>query len=682
MVSCSLKSITKTHRLLIKQLTFRMAHWGDSRGLARGRRTICLVAWMTLCLSISLPVGAQHFSSITVPGPDPNFTPPQMPIQYKSPDEKAATQSESAPQKQTRRSPWAAQALDALQSVVEGEESVTVNVTETAAPAAPPTVASQVEIIETPPPVGATLTTSGPKQHHLPMGQQVPKDIMIKEDQGLISLMVRDAPLKQVIALVAETQKLNIVFASTTNVPVTASFDRVPFEQVIEALLSISGHTWTINEDIIFITEIDAADYVSPEAGGRIVEVFELDFASAVDVDQAVQGLLSPAGQSWVLESSTEDNRRTREVVAVVDYPANMSRISDYICQVDQPPRQVLIEANILEVELSDDCKNGINFNNLLSISGASGNNIRLQSAGFANPAAPTAFFMHVTGGDLDGIVELLKNTVDAKSLASPKVLSVSGQESQLQTGSQLGFRVTTTTQTGTFESIQMLDVGTILKVTPRITRDGRVMMKIKPEVSTGSIDPGTGLPSKDTTNVETDVLLNDGQGMVIGGLIQEADSITSSKIPYIADLPYVGILFQKRQVIKRRSEIVVTLIPHIQPYHPVIADREAAEFARTEDRLTYGALHRNPRPYEPKLYDTFVNPRRPIANLAAIHRAKRNGELYPQTSDMISFPPLESPEFHPLPAVEDYPETEQIPAIAFPVEQTSFNDSNSTPLR
>ena len=75
-------------------------------------------------------------------------------------------------------------------------------------------------------------------------------------------------------------------------------------------------------------------------------------------------------------------------------------------------------------------------------------------------------------------MVELLKTTTDAKALATPKILAVSGQQSHIQIGSQLGFRVTTTTQTGTFESIQFLDVGVVLTVTPRITRDGRVLMR------------------------------------------------------------------------------------------------------------------------------------------------------------------------------------------------------------
>ena len=295
------------------------------------------------------PAVLAQYSDVTVPKPDPEFAPPQMPIKYEDP---APTTQQSAGSGPSRTWPWPSSGIDALRAAVgaiaPSTEELPAVEPALPAPVALPQVGNQQPV--TPPALaGSTFTTAEPQQHHLPLGQPVPKDVIIKEDEGLISLMVRDAPLRQVVALVAETQNLNIVFASPADVPVTASFDRVPWQQVIEALLSISGHTWTMSDDIVFITNIEAADFVTPEAGGRAVEVFELDFASAVDVDQTVQGLLSPAGKSWVLESSTEDNRRTREVVAVVDYPANFARISEYICAVDQPPRQVLIEANILQ---------------------------------------------------------------------------------------------------------------------------------------------------------------------------------------------------------------------------------------------------------------------------------------------------------------------------------------------
>ncbi len=443
-------------------------------------------------------------------------------------------------------------------------------------------------------------------------------EIQVEEQgEGLISLKVREASLKQVVAMIAETQRVNIVFSATEDTRITSSLNRVPWQQALESLLASSGYTWADDRGIIIVTTLAAAETIAPRAGGRRVETFELDFAKAVDVDQTVQGLLSPAGKSWVMESSASDNRQSREVVAVVDYPGNLQQIADYICQVDQPPRQVLIKANILQVDLKDDCRSGVNLEQLISLSG---NEIAFSTVGFANgenngvvpnPSATNTSFIQLTGGSLNGLVELLKNTTDAKSLASTELLAVSGQQARLQSGQQLGFRVTTTTQTSTLESVEFIDVGVVLEVTPQVTRDGRVLMRIKPEVSEGQVNPETGLPAEDTVEVETDILLNNGQGLVIGGLIQEVDSNVQSKVPWLGDLPYAGILFQKRQLIKSRAEIIVTLVPHVMPYTPMRVAINDHRMMRSEQPLLSPPLNRFHRPYEAQLYDTFDNPRR-----------------------------------------------------------------------
>jgi type II secretory pathway component GspD/PulD (secretin) len=473
------------------------------------------------------------------------------------------------------------------------------------------TVSTQLqnaEVLAAPDPAVPPLPVPAGPTHVIPFAQPADEgEVTVEHQEDLVSLMVRDASLRQVIALVAETQKLNIVFATPADVRVTAAFDRVPWQQVVDALLSASGHTWTTNQGVIFVTSLETADFVLPGVGGRETRVIELDFASSVDVDQAVKGILSPAGKSWILESSPTDNRRTREAVVVIDYPANLARVEEYVCQIDQPPRQVLIEANILQIELQDDCRSGVNFEEIARLSG---NELNFRSVGFANAAASPAFFLEATGGALTGLVELLKTTTDAKTLASPKLLAVNGQEAHIQIGEQLGFRVTTTTQTSSLESVQFLNVGVVLTVTPRITRDGRVLMRIKPKVSTGEVSPDTGLPSEKTTEVETDVIVESGRGVVIGGLIQERDSNIQTKVPWLGDIPYAGILFQRRQVVKSRAEIIVTLIPHVQPYAPLIEERDQHEFMRTQDRLTVGPLCRVPRPYEPRLPDTFTNPK------------------------------------------------------------------------
>ena len=354
----------------------------------------------------------------------------------------------------------------------------------------------------------------------------------------------------------------------------------------------------------------------------------------------------------------------------VDDLPAYVARIESYISQIDQPPRQVLIEVHILQIDLKDDLAHGVNFEALSKIANT---NISIGTTGFANPAAPQAFFFETTGSNLLGLIEALQQTTDAKTLASPRILALNGQEARIQIGEQLGFRVTTTTETSTLESVEFLDVGVVLSITPRITRDGHVLMHVKPEVSNGSVNPETGLPEEETTEVETDVLLYDGHGMVIGGLIQERDENIQSKIPFLGDLPLVGALFQRRQVVKSRSEIVIVIIPHVLPFHPGPESRNRFDVHRTMQPLTTGAIHRYPRPYEPGRPDTFYNPRpiwrrsRPLPDVSPVDAAsdaasRREIQRLPQV--VPSFEPLESRRSR---ALVDGSQSWQEPVARFP---------------
>ena len=140
--------------------------------------------------------------------------------------------------------------------------------------------------------------------------------------------------------------------------------------------------------------------------------------------------------------------------------------------------------------------------------------------------------------------------------------------------------------------------------LTPRITRDHRVLLHVKPEVSTGAINPITKVPDKTTTELETDVMLDDGQGMVIGGLIKENDSTQQSKIPYLGDLWRAGFLFRHSDVTKERLEVIVAIVPRIQPYTAELQNFEQGEFVKAATPLFQGPLCHTHRPWEPILPD------------------------------------------------------------------------------
>jgi type IV pilus assembly protein PilQ len=452
-----------------------------------------------------------------------------------------------------------------------------------------------------PQPAGSVLPL--PRETFVPLaGSNIGEGLKLtKDERGLITLIVRDRPLSQVLSLLAQTQQLNVVAANDIDATISITLQKVPLEEALTSILAVANYTWVRRNNIILITSLADSVNLPADVQGRQIQVFNLDFISASSVSEAVQNFLSPIGKVSISSSSKTNNRLTQERIVVEDLPESLERIASYIAQVDHPPRQVLIEAHVLQVTLDDTTKCGVNLSQLMRVAHS---NFTVKTTGFADSSADQAFLATLDGGDLGGVIEALETTTDAKTLGSPKLLVLNEQEARLQVGQHLGFKTTMTTQTNTQENVQFLDVGVVLRITPRITRDGSVLLHVRPEVSKGDINPKTGLPESDTAELETDVMLNDGQGMVIGGLIKENDSTTQSKVPYLGNVKGVGWLFRHTEVTKERVEIIVALVPRVQPYDCKWQAFEQGELVRAGVPLFHGPLCRTDRPWDAILPD------------------------------------------------------------------------------
>lgn len=442
------------------------------------------------------------------------------------------------------------------------------------------------------------------KQLEIQVGNpDVRERVQVHQRGDKLTLVARDAPLADVLGVIAEQHGLNLVTAGNPTERISLTLNDVTLDQTLNALLSNHGYTWSRQGGIIVVTKFDGEKKGSPFVQGRAVRVFDLNYLKASDADKVVKGLLSPVGQSFFVERSPLDKLRTREQLAVEDLPPYLDRVEEYLLQVDQPPRQVLVEANILQVTLKDNYKHGVNFNSMAQLSGA---DITFGAAGLADAATTPMAFMHIKGAHLESFIECLKSTTDTKTLASPKVFVLNGQEAKIQIGGKIGYLETTTTQTSTLQSVNFLPIGVILHVTPVITRDGRIIMQVQPEVSTGRINPTTKLPDSETTQVDTRVMMEDGQAIVIGGLIKESDNEVVNKLYGLGDLWGIGWLFQNRTTEREKNEIIITLRTYIAPYPPDMQARECQEVTRASIPLLQGALYRVPRPFEPSFPHPF----------------------------------------------------------------------------
>lgn len=431
--------------------------------------------------------------------------------------------------------------------------------------------------------------------------------VQLQSNLDQVTLVTRDAPLSTVLSLIAQQQGLNIVTGEEVSQRVNVTLNNVRLNDALDAILAVHGYTWVRQNNIITISSMSTNRRTSPSVQGRMVRVFTLNYILASDVDKVVKGLMSPLGQSFTNTINREEQRNAHEQLIVEDLPPYLDRIADYIAQVDTLPRQVVVEANILQVTLKDNNKHGVNFNQLARVNRA---NVSIGTMGLASGTSP-ATMMRVEGGDLTSLIDLLKSTSDTKTLASPKVAVVNGQKARISVGGKLGYLQTTATNTSTLQSVSFLDFGVVLTVTPIITEDGQVLMTVEPQVSTARINPTSKLPDSESTEVQTTALLSDGQAIVIGGLIKETSNDSQNKVPFLGDLWLVGRLFQSRDRLKERNEIIITLLPRIA------RPGEFCSFASEEDyaQATTPLLDRNLTPvdrreWEGGLQDASQKPR------------------------------------------------------------------------
>jgi type IV pilus assembly protein PilQ len=295
------------------------------------------------------------------------------------------------------------------------------------------------------------------------------------------------------------------------------------------------------------------------------------------------------------------------DMIVVTDYPENLQRVADIIRQIDRRPQQILIEATIFQANLTENnsmgidfsLMGGVNFDTLLSdgatvSSALSGNVLNTVSSGTTGttgtgttgttgtPAnAVKQGYAGFTTGNYDtqvpagglqvGIVKnnlgvfisALEAVTDGTVLANPKVLALDKQQGEVIVGSEFGYLTTTTTATTSSQTVQFLDTGTILSFRPYVGDDGYIRMEIHPEDSNGGLN-ASNLPVKNTTEVTSNLLVKDGNTIVIGGLFREASSSSRNQVPFFGSLPLVGPLFRSKTDATNRQEIIILLTPHI----------------------------------------------------------------------------------------------------------------------
>jgi type II secretory pathway component GspD/PulD (secretin) len=253
-----------------------------------------------------------------------------------------------------------------------------------------------------------------------------------------------------------------------------------------------------------------------------------------------------------------------RKMIVVEDTPDFLNRVQRLLQEVDVEPKQIMIEAKILEISLDETESFGVDWSKIFSGNGNNASNA-LGTKGLVNRAQAGLFFNFFNNN-----IQLYLNALSSKgrvhTLSTPKLLTLENQEATTRVGKNLGYLTTSTVNNISTTTVAFLETGVILKVTPSVDDQGRIMMKIHPEVSTGSVRVSNTLsiPDKVTTEVTTQLLANDGQSVLIGGLIKNVTSRNRNGVPVLGDIPIFGNLFSNTDDVIATSETVVIITPYI----------------------------------------------------------------------------------------------------------------------
>lgn len=403
------------------------------------------------------------------------------------------------------------------------------------------------------------------------------KDTKKKETIGeLVTLNFRESPIQEVFDILSRKDKVNILLSKGVAGNVSVNLYNISVKDAIYRVAEAAG----------FAVEFRHGDYVildRKETGlehpGGLTQLrtFKVQYSDPKQVAEILTKYLSRYGKVTPLND--------RRMIVIEDTPEFVERASKLLLELDAQPKQILIEAKVLEVTLDDSEIYGVDWNKVIGsvggTTGGIGSNSPTLIGGGTSPKQ-AGFYFGLANKNLSVFLEAQETRNRVKTLATPKLLAMENQEAKTIIGNKTGYKLTTTINQVTSESIEFIDSGVILTVTPSVDQQGRVRLKVHPEVS--SVRINAGIPDKKSTEVTTELLCEDGQSVFIGGLIKSVSSKDKSGVPILGSIPGLGILFSTTNESVNNTETVVIITPRVVQEPREINDFSAGKLEQIDD--------------------------------------------------------------------------------------------------
>nr|WP_217904510.1 MULTISPECIES: type IV pilus secretin PilQ family protein [Vibrio] len=433
------------------------------------------------------------------------------------------------------------------------------------------------------------------------------KSVLEKEGK-LISINFQDIPVRNVLQLIADYNGFNLVVSDSVKGNVTLRLDGVPWQQVLDIILQVKGLDKRVEGNVVLVAPKDELDLrekqqlekerLAEELGTLKSEIIKVNFAKASDIAEMITGTDSVSMLSE--RGSVAIDERTNSLL-LRELPENIEVIREIINSLDIPVKQVQIEARIVTVNEGNLDELGVRWgftsingsntvggsieNNLATIglytagsgSGSSSKDgeggsssiddfLNVNLAATSANASSIAFQVAKLGSDLLLDLELsaLQRESKAEIISSPRLITTNKKPAYIEQGTEIPYLESSSSGATT---VSFKKAVLSLKVTPQITPDNRLVLDLSvTQDRPGEIvKTGTGeAVAIDTQRIGTQVLVNNGETVVLGGIFQHSITNTTDKVPLLGDLPLLGALFRRSYENIGKRELLIFVTPKV----------------------------------------------------------------------------------------------------------------------
>ncbi|WP_396440773.1 type IV pilus secretin PilQ [Limnohabitans sp.] len=422
------------------------------------------------------------------------------------------------------------------------------------------------------------------------------------DDLRPISLNFQNVEITTLLQVFAEFTGLNLVATDSVKGQVTVRLTDVPWPQALQIVLQSKGLASRQDGRVLWVApqgEWAQREKMQLEAQAALESVspvqtmsMRLQYARATDVAQRLQGAGSGGGGRWLSSrGSVLAEPRTNQLF-ISDLPQRLTEVQKMLTQLDIPVRQVLIEARIVEADDQFGQSLGVRLGaglamplrvnqraNTLALGAGNaetgagvvtGNQVKLP-AGSAGQTlnTPASFAVSLFNAAADRFINVEISALEAdgrgKVVSRPRVVTADQTKALIEQGTELPYQ---TASASGATSITFRKANLKLEVTPQITPDGSVVLEVDVNRdSVGQLTPaGFAINTK---HVKTQVRVEDGGTVVLGGIFEETDRNNEAKVPGLGDVPGLGWLFKNRDKAQRKSELLIFLTPRVMADGP-----------------------------------------------------------------------------------------------------------------